>query len=216
MLVTRRYLTLEEYTRLRTHVMAVRPDPEKVLFAFLSIGLRVTEAINQLRSGLNTEEHTIAVNRLKQNQQTIDLLPVPDIYRPVIYTYARRRLYPPDYTILPFRRWWAWHCCKRWAKTLALPILWPHALRHTFAVQWIKAGGDLTTLARWLGHRDIRSTLRYLQWAPEDLRREMNRLAIPALTGQPPHDNNSNNVGLTTEDKADLNALIQPKEPVPA
>jgi site-specific recombinase XerD len=37
----------------------------------------------------------------------------------------------------------------------------PHSFRHGFAREWIRAGGDLATLARMLGHVDPSITLRY-------------------------------------------------------
>lgn len=37
-----------------------------------------------------------------------------------------------------------------------------HELRHTFATSCLRAGVDLETLRRWLGHADIRTTQRYL------------------------------------------------------
>ena len=38
----------------------------------------------------------------------------------------------------------------------------PHVLRHTSAMQLLEAGVDITVIALWLGHEDIRSTQTYL------------------------------------------------------
>lgn len=39
----------------------------------------------------------------------------------------------------------------------------PHTLRHTFAVNWIRKGGDLYQLSRVLGHSNISTTALYLK-----------------------------------------------------
>jgi integrase/recombinase XerD len=41
-----------------------------------------------------------------------------------------------------------------------------HALRHAFATHQLMAGMPLTQLQHVLGHKDIRTTLRYLHWLP--------------------------------------------------
>jgi integrase len=45
----------------------------------------------------------------------------------------------------------------------------PHALRHTAASRLIRAGVPAPTLQAWLGHRDYRSTLRYVHVGDESL-----------------------------------------------
>lgn len=41
----------------------------------------------------------------------------------------------------------------------------PHMLRHTYAVMYLEAGGDVVTLAQQLGHSDLSMTKRYLNVA---------------------------------------------------
>lgn len=51
------------------------------------------------------------------------------------------------------------------------PGLRPHDLRHACATRLTTAGVPLPTVAAWLGHRDIRSTLRYSHPGTEALNR---------------------------------------------
>jgi site-specific recombinase XerD len=51
-----------------------------------------------------------------------------------------------------------------------------HDLRHTFASQYMMGGGNLYTLAKLLGHRDIKMTQRYADLAPDYIDAERDRL----------------------------------------
>jgi integrase len=55
-------------------------------------------------------------------------------------------------------------------------LVHPHALRHSFAIQWIKGGGKLEMLQLFLGHSDSKTTSIYLQFAPTDLMHEQDRI----------------------------------------
>jgi integrase len=53
----------------------------------------------------------------------------------------------------------------------------PHTLRHAFGSGLVRAGVDLATVQRLLGHRSIQMTMRYACHAPADA----GALAIAAL-----------------------------------
>lgn len=59
---------------------------------------------------------------------------------------------------------------KRLGKRAGVGVYNPHAFRDGFAVAWIKAGGDLATLARLLGHKDVKVTAdHYALFADDEL-----------------------------------------------
>jgi len=59
------------------------------------------------------------------------------------------------------------------AKVAGLGHLYPHALRHTFASHLVMSGVDLPTVQRLMGHKDIKTTMRYAHLAPDHLRMGM-------------------------------------------
>jgi len=59
------------------------------------------------------------------------------------------------------------------AKAAGLGHLFLHALRHTFASHLVMSGVDLPTVQRLMGHKDIKTTMRYAHLAPDHLRMGM-------------------------------------------
>ena len=54
----------------------------------------------------------------------------------------------------------------------------PHSLRHTFATEWLRGGGDVFALQKILGHSTLEMTRRYVSLLTDDLRQK-HRLYSP-------------------------------------
>ena len=69
----------------------------------------------------------------------------------------------------------SYHC---WLRALGLPRSGFHRLRHTFATQYLRNGGDVVRLSIILGHSDVSTTMKYLHLLTEDLQRPHQSLSI--------------------------------------
>jgi site-specific recombinase XerD len=63
-------------------------------------------------------------------------------------------------------------------KRLGVPRSGFHRLRHTFATQYLRNGGDVVRLSIILGHSEVSTTMKYLHLLTEDLRRPHQSLSI--------------------------------------
>jgi integrase/recombinase XerD len=65
-----------------------------------------------------------------------------------------------------------------WLKALGLRQSGFHLLRHTFATQYLRAGGEVVRLSIILGHSEVSTTMKYLHLLTEDLQRPHQSLSI--------------------------------------
>ena len=56
-----------------------------------------------------------------------------------------------------------------------------HDLRHTFASHLVMKGVDLRTVAKLMGHKDIKMTMRYAHLAPEHLQAAVDALTVATV-----------------------------------
>src|SRR6185503_13769473 len=61
---------------------------------------------------------------------------------------------------------------------LGLPTFGWHRLRHTFATNYLRHGGDIVRLSMVLGHTQITTTQRYLHLLTEDLSASHQKVSI--------------------------------------
>jgi integrase/recombinase XerD len=63
-------------------------------------------------------------------------------------------------------------------RRLGLPQSGFRLLRHTFATQYLRNGGDVVRLSIILGHSEVSTTMKYLHLLTEDLQRPHQSLSI--------------------------------------
>ena len=73
-------------------------------------------------------------------------------------------------------------------KTERKPLTRFHDLRHTFGTRMAGAGVPMRTLQEWMGHREIKTTLIYADYAPSEHEAAWveQAFAKPALPAEPP------------------------------
>ena len=62
-----------------------------------------------------------------------------------------------------------------------------HTLRHCYATHLLEAGVDLHSLSKWLGHRHVSTTMRYLHLARPDAPDGIRRAPLALLSALPGH-----------------------------
>ncbi len=77
--------------------------------------------------------------------------------------------------VMEFECEWADWMVKVNRSKSGIPWHW-HQLRHTYATRFLNAGGDVAVLSKLLGHRDITTTMIYIDVWHEAIRTESNRV----------------------------------------
>jgi len=131
----------------------------------LDTGLRIQELLNLLRSDVDLDNLTLRVNG-KGNKQR--LVPVSIEGRKVLYRQLSKHQFPRVFCTgrgtQPTKR--SLHRdFKVWCGKLGIAGVRCsfHTLRHSFAVNYLRAGGNLYYLQRILGHSSIMTTEKYLR-----------------------------------------------------
>lgn len=138
----------------------------QMLLRFLWMsGVRVTEAVSLRKQDIDLPNAVMRVRWLKSRKYQERVVPIHprlvDLLR--LYTATMKA----EDRVFPITRQRAWQITKKHlgGKT--------HKLRHSFAVNWLRSGCDLTTLHRILGHSKIQTTMEYTKIVPVDQGKEL-------------------------------------------
>ena len=138
----------------------------KMLLVFLWYsGVRVTEAVSLRKQGIDFENYVMELRWLKSRKYLTRNVPIHPQLRDILQLYVAT-LKAED-RVFPITRQRAWQITKQYLNGS------PHQLRHSFAVNWLRCGGDIVTLHRVLGHSKIQTTMEYLKIVPIDQGKEL-------------------------------------------
>jgi integrase len=150
-----------------TSMIDVISNPEhRMLIQFLWMSaLRISEAVSLSKADLDFKNYTIKAKWLKNRKHFERIVPMHPKLRDLLMLFTAAKNNPDK--IFPISRQRAWQLCQKYLNGH------PHQLRHSFAVHWLRSGGDIVTLHRILGHSKIQTTMEYLKIVPVDQGKEL-------------------------------------------
>lgn len=147
-----------------------------MLMMLVDIGLRVTEMCMLKVSDYQQENGRLLIRHGKGNKQRAVFL--GDAAQRVLWRYmmSRDRIKPNDplfvtRSIKPLSRSYVMHLVQRIGNNAGVNNAHPHRFRHTFAIQFLRNGGNIFELQRILGHAELDTVNIYLQFAEVDIER---------------------------------------------
>ena len=156
-----------------------------VAVTILDPGLRISEALGIRKEDVDFDNLVI---RVKGKGSKHRLVPISNELRKRLFNYFKRvginnqsdlafgTKYGTQITARNFLRDFRRLCSQLSIVDVRTS---PHTLRHTFAVSYLRAGGNLFYLSRILGHTSTKTTERYLQsFGIEDLQAVHNKLSL--------------------------------------
>ncbi len=176
-----RWLTYEEEEAL----LRVSPQWLKdfIIFAIWT-GLRESNIINLKREDVDLKRRVVYIRKTKNGNPL--LLPLHDKAYEVLERRLRVAYLEHEYVFTSptgkkimannLRR-----AFRKAVKKAGLKDLRIHDLRHTFGTRLAQSGVDLYTIAKLLGHRDIRATQRYAHHCVDSLRAGLENLHAHTL-----------------------------------
>jgi len=151
-----------------------------IILTLIDTGLRVNELINLKLDGVSLEEGIVKVLG-KGNKER--LAPIGKQIRKLLWRYINQYRPEParpnlDNLFLtrdgrPLTKNRVGSIMKCYGEKAGLTGVRcsPHTLRHTFAVSYLRNGGDVFTLQRILGHSSLEMTRRYCELASVDIKK---------------------------------------------
>lgn len=160
-----RTLSYAEETKLLDACVKPRAHLRPILVCALATGMRLGEILKLHWPDVDLENRVIRI--VSTNTKTLNERPAP-ITRPLLEELKRLRAESPDDTGSVFgvssnvKRGFRKACEIAGIKHGGIDGLTFHCLRHTAGTRMVKQGMELSTVARILGHSDVRTTYRYI------------------------------------------------------
>ena len=179
------------HQEVRQLLAAIRRPPARLSAVLMyTCGLRVSEAVGLRPEDIDSRRMVVAVRSGKGRKDRY--VPLPQRTLQLLRDYWRRHrpkssprkacLFPDRSGAKPISREAVRKCIQAAATDCGITkTVGCHTLRHCYATHLLEQGLDLRSIQALLGHRSIRSTMRYLHLTTNTLR-NVHR-SVNALTG---------------------------------
>ena len=141
-------------------------------------GLRASEVSKTEVGNINSEESKITVRGGKGNKDRV--IPIPLDFLREIEFYIENHNLKHDDQLFDIKPGGIRAMVSRYAVRAGIEQkVKPHMLRHSFAVHRLKAGANLRSIQKALGHASLTTTQIYLDILGEDIKEDFDRHPLP-------------------------------------
>jgi len=173
-----KYLTRDEVHRVLDIIPSNKIRDRLIINLLWHSGIRVSELVSIKYSDIDFYSHTLNIQTLKQKRGK-----EKKIYRSIplqgdILNELGNYTFKNEDCLFPITRREIWYLVKRYCRKAGIDPKrsHPHVFRHSFAVNAILQGVAPGTLAGWLGHVSLASTMVYSKVLAKDTRQIMDGL----------------------------------------
>ena len=149
-----------------------------VIIAMYGTGIRISEVVDLYASNVTFDSGQIKVIGKGKKERSVFMS--ASVYKALYkYNSQQRPEVPSDYFFVhkdgrPLTRFYFEHRMHSYVEKAGITtICTPHVLRYSFAIQFLRNGGDIFTLQKILGHSTLEMTRRYLKIANSDVEAKM-------------------------------------------
>lgn len=138
------------------------------LFLFRT-GMRVSESTTIKKQDFDFKNNVLTIKWLKNRKKEYRIIPLHHSIISLMELYVANMKH--DEIVFPWSRIQSYNITKEVLGS------GPHKLRHSFAVHWLRSGGDIYILSKILGHSTAKITEKeYLDIVPLDQGKELQKI----------------------------------------
>lgn len=152
-----------------------RPTAERdvaILLLLLDTGIRASELCRLTVADVNLQSAEIFIRPHRSGIKSRSrVIPLGQAVQKALWRYVAKNAKnnPHSFFFGGMERNWLRQLLKRIGDRAGVSNVHPHRLRHTFAILFLRNGGDVFSLQRLLGHSSLEMTRHYVALAQSDL-----------------------------------------------